>query len=357
MGRRCRLGLNRGVNGARRGGEFELIAKLRERLGAPPEAGGLGRIASRVAVGSGDDAAVTVPEGATATSVDLLVEGVHFRRTTSPPRSIGHKALAAALSDLAAMGAEPGEAYVQLGVPDDLDEAECLEIADGIADVAGRYGVGVVGGDLSRAPALTLAITVVGHAAVAADFVRRSGAGPGDVVGVTGELGGAAAGLILLDRPELAEALDPTVAEALRRRQLEPEPRLDAGRRVAAAGASAMIDISDGLGADASHVAMAGGVALEIALERVPLQDGVAEVARAAGVDPIELVSAAGEDYELLATFPEGRWSGAVEALAGAGVALADVGRVRAGSGVVLRDRDGTERAPAGFDQLVDDPT
>ena len=79
--------------------------------------------------------------------------------------------------------------------------------------------------------------------------------------------------------------------------------------------------------------------------------------ARAAGVDPIELVSAAGEDYELLATFPEGRWSGAVEALAGAGVALADVGRVRAGSGVVLRDRDGTERAPAGFDQLADDPT
>ena len=137
-------------------GEFELLAKVRERLGAP---------GPRVHLGSGDDAAVTVPGGATATSVDALVEGVHFRRDTASPTQIGHKALATALSDLAAMGAEAGEAYVVLGLPADLGEPACLELADGMAALAERTGTTIAGGDVSRAPALTLAVTVVGHAA------------------------------------------------------------------------------------------------------------------------------------------------------------------------------------------------
>ena len=244
---------------------------------------------------------ITVPGGATATSVDALVEGVHFRIPPFEARQVGHKALAAALSDLAAMGAEPGEAYVQLGIPDERGDPELLGLADGLAALAGRLGVAIAGGDVTRAPALLVAVTVVGHAESADRLVRRSGARPGDLLAVTGELGGAAAGLALLERPELAEGLDETLAAALRARQLEPEPRLAAGRALAEAGATAMIDISDGLGADAGHLAAAGGVGLEIDLSQLPVQAGVAELARRAGLDPLDLAAAGGEDYELLA--------------------------------------------------------
>lgn len=335
-------------------GEFELIAKLRERLGVAAGEPGSDRDASRVALGSGDDAAVTVPGGATATSVDLLIEGVHFRRRTAPLRAVGHKALAAALSDLAAMGAAPGEAYVQLGLPEDVDEAGSLELADGIAAVAREHGVEVIGGDLSRAPTLILAITVVGHAGSAGDLVRRGGTRVGDLVCVTGELGGAAAGLALLERAGLDGAVDPGQAAALRRRQLEPQPRLETGRALAAAGATAMIDISDGLGADAGHLVEASGVRLEIELARLPVQAGVAEVAAALETDAIDLAASGGEDYELLATLPPDAIDPARDTVEATGVRLAEVGQAVSGTGVVLRNADGSVREPSGFDQLRD---
>jgi thiamine-monophosphate kinase len=237
-------------------GEFELLAKLRERL---PAAG------PRVALGSGDDAAVTVPGGATATSVDAIVEGVHFRRGEADLATVGRKALATALSDLAAMGAEAGEAYVVLGAPGDLGEGDFHALLDGMLELARATGTAVAGGDLTRAPVLTLAVTVVGHAATASDFVTRGGAAAGDLLVLTGEVGGAAAGRLLLDDPSLAGAVSEDAAARLRARQLDPSPRLRSGRALAQAGATAMIDLSDGLAGDAAHLASASGVRLAAA--------------------------------------------------------------------------------------------
>lgn len=325
-------------------GEFELLAKARERLGAP---------GPRVHLGSGDDAAVTVPGGATATSVDALVEGVHFRRDAASPAQIGHKALATALSDLAAMGAEAGEAYVVLGLPADLGEPECLELVDGMVALATRTGTTLAGGDVSRAPALTLAVTVVGHAPRPEDLIGRGGAQPGDVLVLTGELGGAAAGLALLEDPSLAEAVDAETAARLRRRQLEPEPRLGAGRGLAAAGARALIDLSDGLGGDAGHLAAASGARLEIEAGSLPLAKGVAEIALALGTEPLQLAASGGEDYELLAALPAERLADAASGIAAhEATTLSQVGRVVAGEGVEIRLPGGGKLDARGFDQL-----
>jgi thiamine-monophosphate kinase len=325
-------------------GEFELLARLRDRL--PPSG-------ARVVLGSGDDAAVTVPGGATATSVDALVDGVHFRRDTASLAQIGRKALGAALSDLAAMGAETGEAYVAVGIPPDLDESGCLELFDGIAAVAVETGTALAGGDVTRAPALTLAVTVVGHGEDAARLVGRGGAEAGDLLVLTGEIGGAAAGLLLLEQPRLAAAIAATSGERLRSRQLEATPRLGAGRALAAAGAHAMIDLSDGLGGDAPHLAAASGVGLRIDAAALPLAAGLSEVAAAAGRDPLELAASGGEDYELLAALPPRCLEDAqrrVDAVAEAG--LTTVGEVVAGAGVEIRLPGGGTLAPAGFDQL-----
>jgi len=313
-------------------GEFELLARIRERL---PAAG------ARIHLGSGDDAAISVPGGATATSVDALVDGVHFRRDRASLGQIGHKALATALSDLAAMGAEAGEAYVALGVPPDLDEEGCLELLGGMAALAERTGTSLAGGDLSRAAQLFLAIAVVGHASGPDEFVARAGARPGDALVLTGELGGAAAGLV------------PGATPALVARQLEPQPRLAAGRALAHAGATAMIDVSDGLGGDAAHVAEASGVALHIEADRIPRAAGVDEVAASAGSDPWQLVLG-GEDYELLASIPPERLAEAEQAVREEeGTSLTRIGEVAAGSGVEIRLPGGRLLAAEGFDQLA----
>ncbi len=327
-------------------GEFELLGRIRERLPAS------GR---RVHLGSGDDAAITVPGGATATSVDALVEGVHFRRELATPAQIGHKALATALSDLAAMGAEPGEAYVALGIPIDLGEEACVELLDGMLALAASTGTDIAGGDLTRAKELFLAISVVGHASDPDAFVHRGGAQPGDLLVLTGEIGGAAAGRELLEERRLAAALDHDTAEAMRARQLEPRPRLGAGRALAAAGATAMIDVSDGLGGDAGHLAESSGVGVRIEAESLPLAAGVTEVAKAAGRDPYAFGASGGEDYELLASIPPERVSEARDRVQEAekGIALTEIGTIGAGSGVEIRLPGGRLLEPAGFDQLA----
>jgi thiamine-monophosphate kinase len=325
--------------------EFELIERLRGRLAEAGAAAG-----RRVAVPTGDDAAV-IEHGTTAVSVDAVVEGVHFTRATTSLEAVGRKALAAALSDLAAVGAGPGEALVALGVSPDLDEGDCDDLLDGLVGGAREWSVALVGGDVVAAPALFVSVTVLGPLEGAA--VTRAGAGPGDILAVTGALGSAAAGLAVLERPELAAAVPDGIAKALRERQRRPVPLLDAGRALAAAGATAMIDLSDGIAGDAKHLARESGARIVVELERLPLAEGAREVASAAGRDPVDLAVSGGEDYELLVCLPPEELSAAVEALGRVGTALTAIGAVEDGPpGVELREADGRTREATGYDQL-----
>jgi thiamine-monophosphate kinase len=320
--------------------EFDLIAAINERLPAP---------GPRVRVPSGDDAAVVEPRAASAVTVDAIVDGVHFVLDSFGPEAVGRKALAAALSDLAAMGAAQGEAYVVVGAPEEMSDEDLLGIADGLAEMAIREEVTVAGGDLVRSPVLVVSVTAVGYEPGGARFVTRAGAKPRDLVAVTGELGGAAAAVELMEAGERRG--DPADrGEGLLDRQLDPTPRLREGRALAKAGATAMIDISDGLGADAQHVASASECRLEIDLARVPVAEGVAEVA---GGDEaaLELAASGGEDFELLVTVPREHFDAATQAVTDAGLKLTEIGYVTEGQGVALKLPDGGELEPRGFDQ------
>lgn len=322
--------------------EFDLIDRIARATARRPG----------VTLGIGDDAAVLEGDPPIVVTQDLLVQDVHFRLSTTGFRDLGHKALAVNLSDLAAMGARPVAAFVGLGLPDDpaITTEAILELYAGMEALASVHTVTIAGGDVTRAPVLTLAVTAVGHVVAGVAPVRRSGARPDDVVCVTGALGAAAAGLILLENPDLGESIPR--AEELRIAALRPTPRVTVGQQLAAGGATAMLDCSDGLVIDASRIAAASEVGIELDLARVPLSPGVADVAVAVGRLADELAATGGDDYELIATVAPQAVAGLQAAL---GIPLTPVGRVVADLVGVRTMRDGRQVALArpGWEHVV----
>lgn len=308
------------------GGEFDRIRAITAGLGV-------------AAADLGDDSAlITLGGTILAVSIDASVEDVHFRTAWLGFPEIGWRATAAALSDLAADGAQPLGVLVSLGLPDSGkretgNEDDGVEIMKGVGAAAQSVGAKVLGGDLSRADKYFVDVCVLG---TAERPVRRAGAHVGDGLWVTGTLGGvklALRELLAGRRP------DPEVMQRFAR----PVPRIAAGRWLAANGATAMIDISDGLGGDAAHLAAASGIGFEIALERVPSW---------LGVEPL-LAAASGEEYELLVTLPPAFGEAEARRFSQThDLPLTRIGVCRVGRGVGFTDRGAPVAVPAGYDHF-----
>jgi thiamine-monophosphate kinase len=300
-------------------GEFGVIAALRARMPAGP----------LTSVGIGDDAAVVgTPSGSVVAAVDLLIEGRHFRRDWSAAYDVGVKAAARSLADIAAMGAVNTALLVALAAPGTLPARWATDLADGLAAEAARAGAGIVGGDTARADFVILSVTALGD--LTNRPVLRSGARPGDLVAVAGPLGRSAAGLALLEAGTRGKFAELVAAHQ------RPAPPYDAGPEASLLGATAMIDVSDGLLADLGHVAAASGVQVDVDSSRLAvggaLREAAASLAAAAPSSITQAVAlgwvlTGGEDHALVAAFPPGtalpgRWRVIGEVRAGAGVTV-----------------------------------
>lgn len=267
-------------------GEFELIADITADLPRGAD----------VVLGVGDDCAVLRPHGDVVVTTDMLAEGIHFRPNWSSPFLIGRKAVAVNVSDVEAMGAVPSAVVIALGFPEATTVDWVRGFAAGVRDECARAGVSLVGGDTSRAGQIVVSVTAIGNLAGRAP-VTRAGARPGDVVAVAGRLGWAGAGLTVLQRgfgsPKelVAEQQCPTVPYGQ-------------GARAALAGATAMVDVSDGLLADLGHICAASGVGMDLGTHCFELPDPIQRLSAATGLSPWNFILAGGEDHALAATFP-----------------------------------------------------
>lgn len=277
-------------------GEFELIRMMTE--GAPVSAGGLVK-------GVGDDCAVIAGPGEKdwLATCDALIEGVHFRREWCDLKTLGRKALAVNLSDIAAMGGAPRFYLVAVGLEPDGAADIALPLYEGIRGLASEHGAALIGGDTVASPeGLIISIAAIGEVEKGR-CILRSGAQAGDAIFVTGAFGSSAMGLACLKAGRSGAEFAKFV-----RRHADPSPRIAEGRWIAATGmATAMIDVSDGLVADLAHICEASGVGFEIEAPAVPTDEGFGEAARGLGLDPLELALSGGEDYELCFTIAESR--------------------------------------------------
>lgn len=268
-------------------GEFGLIARLAAQTS----------VNKHVKLGIGDDAAVVaVPDGRVVICTDVLVEGQHFRRDWATAIEIGRRSAAASMADIAAMGATPTAIVVGLTAPGELPAQWAIEFHAGLQEEAAATGAAVVGGDVTEGEQIMIAVTAIGDLA-GRDPVTRAGAQQGDVLAVAGRLGAAAAGLAILQRGFRAPRV---LVDAYR----VPEPPYRLGPAAAKAHATAMIDVSDGLIADARHIAVASGVDLTINMDDLEIPEAMQEIAAGYTLDPREWILTGGDDHALLATFP-----------------------------------------------------
>lgn len=306
-------------------GEFDWIDRIAHRLD------GLG--GDRI----GDDAAV-IGDGRQVWSIDALAEDVHFRFDWMSPRDVGYRALVANLSDLAAMAAEPSAALVALAAPRDRVTEILPGIYDGLADAAEAFRCDVVGGDLTRAEAVHIVVTVLGVCAVGGPM-RRDVAEPGDEVWVTGQLGAPAAALALL---RLGREIDEIRARPVYGRLTRPTPRVREMAFLSRFDLRAGIDISDGLSSDVGHIARASGVGARIERDRVPVHPEAQRVAAELGVEGLEWALHGGEEFEIVFTAPPGAIESQVPAFEKRfDLALTRIGTMVAEPGVWLLADDG----------------
>lgn len=270
-------------------GEFGLIERVTARL----------RTAPTTLLGPGDDAAlVTVPDGRVVVGTDVLVEGRHFRCDWASATDIGHRAAAANLADVAAMGGVATALLVALCIPPDLDPRWVEQLTDGLVAEADSVGAAVVGGDIAASRVITIAVTALGDLDGRAP-VLRSGASPGDILAMAGRIGQAAAGYTVLSRGFRAPR---ALVEAYRR----PAVPYWAGPAGAVLGATSMIDVSDGLLADVGHLAEASNVGIDVRRDAFEVTQPMRDAASALGVDPYTWILAGGDDHPIVATFPPG---------------------------------------------------
>ena len=266
--------------------EFELIEDITAGVPKGPD----------VVLGIGDDAAVLRPSGNVVTSTDLLVEDVHFRHSWSPPRQVGRKSVAVNVSDIEAMGAAPSAVVVALAMPEETDLQWVRDFSAGVQEECERAGISLVGGDTSSAASIVISVTALGNLEGRAP-VTRSGARSGDTVAVSGRLGWAGAGLTVLQRGFGSPK------ELVKQHQCPSVP-YGQGAVAAAGGATAMIDISDGLIADVGHICSKSGVGIDLETHHFELPDSIQRLSAATGLSPWNFILGGGEDHALVATFP-----------------------------------------------------
>lgn len=305
-------------------------------------------------VGIGDDCAVLSLGGRLwCVTTDLMVEGVHFDLAYFTPYDLGRRVMAANLSDLAAMGADPRWGFLSLGMGPRPDSAFLRGVIRGLSDLGKQYGLSLAGGDTVRSPALILNLCIMGLAQGQGPLLR-SGARPGDAICVTGRLGASAAGLAWLQKG--GDSDDPAALEAVKA-HLRPVPRVAAGRALAQSGrVHAMMDLSDGLATDLARLAVASQVGAEVLAERLPVDRTTRELAQRLGTDPLEWALSGGEDFELLFTCEPAEVELLAEIVeeAEAGLTVTRVGRITRGTGVELVGPDKQRRqiAFSGFDHF-----